>query len=59
MAFFVSAVVFHYTIHRRAVSSDFPRPNIKLVAWASLVLWAGVIFGGIFIGFIYPGLSIG
>ena len=59
MAFFVSAVIFHYTIHRKAVASDIPPPNGKLVACVSLVLWAGVIFGGIFIGFVYPGLSIG
>ena len=58
MVFFVSAVIFHYTIHRKAVASDIPPPNGKLVACVSLVLWGGVIFGGIFIGFVYPGLSI-
>jgi hypothetical protein len=50
MAFFVSAVVFHYAVHRKAVSSETLPSNGKLVAWASLVLWAGVVFGGIFIG---------
>jgi hypothetical protein len=59
MVFFVSAVVFHYTIHRKAVASDAPPRNSKAVACVSLALWAGVIFGGIFIGFIYPGLSLG
>ena len=59
MVFFVAAIVFHYTIHRKAVSSDVPPPNGKLVATVSLLLWIGVIFGGIFIGFIYPGLSFG
>ena len=59
MVFFVSAVIFHYTIHRKALSSDVPPANGKLVAWVSLMLWTGVIFGGIFIGFIYPGLGIG
>ena len=59
MVFFVSAIVFHYTVHRKAVASDTPPPNGKLVACVSLVLWAGVIFGGIFIGFVYPGLSLG
>ena len=58
MVFFVSAVVFHYTVHRKAVASDAPPPNGKAVAWVSLALWAGGIFGGIFIGFIYPGLSL-
>jgi hypothetical protein len=59
MAFFVGAVIFHYTAHRKAVASDVPPPNGKLVACVSLALWAGVVFGGIFIGFVYPGLSIG
>jgi hypothetical protein len=59
MVFFVAAVIFHYTVHRKAVASDVPPPNAKLVAWVSLGLWAGVIFGGIFIGFVYPGLSLG
>jgi hypothetical protein len=59
MAFFIAAVIFHYTVHRKAVASDAPPPNGKLVAWVSLLLWCGVIFGGIFIGFVYPGLSIG
>jgi hypothetical protein len=59
MVVLVLAVVFHYTIHRKAVAADAPPPNGKLVAWVSLILWSGVIFGGIFIGFVYPGLSIG
>jgi hypothetical protein len=59
MVFFVSAVIFHYTIHRKAVSSDITPPNGKLIAAVSLFLWCGVIFGGIFIGFVYPGLSLG
>jgi len=59
MAFFVAAVAFHYTIHRKAVSSDAPPSNGKLVACVSLILWLGVIFGGIFIGFINPGLELG
>ena len=57
MVFFVSAVVFHYTIHWRAVESAAPPHNRKTIACVSMILWAGVIFGGIFIGFIYPGLS--
>jgi hypothetical protein len=58
MVFLVSAVVFHYTIHRKAVASETPPRNGKLLAGISLILWAGVVFGGIFIGFIYPGLSV-
>jgi hypothetical protein len=59
MIFFVSAVIFHYTIHRKAVSADTPSSNGKIVACTSLFLWAGVIFGGISIGFVNPGLGIG
>jgi hypothetical protein len=57
MFFFVAAVIFNYTIHRKAVSSETPPPHGKLVASVSLALWVLVIFGGIFIGFIYPGLG--
>ncbi len=59
MVFFISAVIFHYTVHRKAVASDTPPTNGKLVAWVSILLWCGVVFGGIFIGFVYPGLSLG
>jgi hypothetical protein len=58
MVFFVSAVTFHYTIHRRALASGTLPHNGKAIACVSLVLWAGVLFGGIFIGFIYPGLGL-
>ena len=58
MIFFASAVIFHYTIHRKTVSSETPPSSGKMVACASLVLWAGVIFGGISIGFVNPGLNI-
>jgi hypothetical protein len=58
MVFFVSAVGFHYTIHRRVLQPETPPHNGKAIACVSLILWAGVIFGGIFIGFIYPGLSL-
>jgi hypothetical protein len=57
MVFFISGVAFHYTIRRRALASDVPSDNGKLVAAVSLILWGGVVFGGIFIGFIYPGLG--
>jgi hypothetical protein len=57
MLFFVSAIAFHYTVHRKTIASDTPPPNGKLVASVSLILWAGVVFGGIFIGFLYPGLG--
>jgi len=56
MFFFVSAIVFNYTIHRKAVQSD--TPNGKAVACISLALWACVVFGGIFIGFLNSTLDI-
>jgi hypothetical protein len=51
MFFLVLALIFHYTIHRKTVVTDAPTGG-KLVACVSLGLWACVIFGGIFIGFL-------
>jgi hypothetical protein len=56
MVFFVSAIVYNYTIHRKALKAD--SPNGKRAACISLILWAGVIFGGIFIGFLNSTLDI-
>ncbi|MDP9113485.1 MAG: hypothetical protein M3O20_07360 [Acidobacteriota bacterium] len=51
------AIVFHYTIHRKVVLGN-PSPGLgKLVAMVSIALWVGVVFGGIFIEFVKPGLS--
>lgn len=52
MVLFIAAIVFHYTIHRNAVASDTPASNGKAIACISMLLWAGVVFGGIFIGFL-------
>ena len=57
MAFLILAIVFNYTIRRKALSSKPSPAYSKLVASISLVLWAGVIFGGIFIAFVNEGLS--
>jgi len=43
MAVLVIAIVFNYTIHRQ------PNRAPRLIAGISLLLWTGVIFGGIFI----------
>jgi hypothetical protein len=51
------AIVFNYTIHRRAVSPGASPVGSKLLACISLGLWSGVLFGGIYIGFIEEGLS--
>jgi hypothetical protein len=56
MFFFVLAIIFNYTIHRKVVQSD--GPNGKLIACVSLVLWSCVLFGGIFIGFLNSTLDI-
>ena len=56
MACLVAVLVFNYTIHRKVVQSDAPPGSAKIVAGISLVLWASVVFGGIFIAFINPGL---
>src|SRR5258708_29559895 len=53
------AIMFHYTVHRRVVSSKTGAVRVKLVACVSLVLWASVVFGGIFIAFVEPGLRFG
>lgn len=51
MVFLVLAIVFNYTIHRRTAMADRPAGG-KFVACVSMVLWACVVFGGIFIGFL-------
>jgi len=56
MACLLAAIIFHYTIHRKVVSSDASNAYGKWVACLSLALWGFVIFGGIFIGFVNAGL---
>jgi uncharacterized membrane protein YfcA len=58
MACLALAIIFHYTIRRKTLASPKSRPNAKVVALVSLALWAGVIFGGIFIGFVNDGLKL-
>lgn len=57
MVFFVSAIIFNYTIHRKVVQSDAPGGG-KAVACISLALWFCVVFGGIFIGFLNSTLDL-
>ena len=52
MAILLLALVFHYTIHGRAVRPGASPGWGRLAACVSLALWAGVIGGGIFIGFV-------
>jgi hypothetical protein len=51
MVCLVLAIVFNYTVHRKMVQSGKSTAWNKLVACVSLLLWAGVVGGGIFIGF--------
>jgi len=52
MAFLVLGLVFNYTIHRKAALSDASGARAKWIACVSLLLWAGVIAGGIFTAFV-------
>lgn len=45
------ALIFHYTIHQKLAFEDAPLQRTRWVAIASLLLWAGIVFGGIFIAF--------
>jgi hypothetical protein len=57
MAFLILAIIFNYTIHRKVVLSGASPGFTKLVACVSMLLWMGVVFGGIFIGFLNPTLD--
>jgi len=57
MACLLLAIAFNYTIHRRALASHLSPRAARLVACISLVLWVSVIFGGIFIAVVRPGLT--
>jgi hypothetical protein len=52
-----AAIVFHYTIERKVVLSGASPGKSKLVALVSLALWAGVLFGGTYIGFVGRGIT--
>src|SRR6185437_14577752 len=58
MIFLVLAILFNYTIHRKAARSEVPPKHAKAVAFTSLGLWSAVVFGGIFPAFINQGLSL-
>ena len=52
MVALVLAIVFNYTIHRKAALADASGSRAKLVACVSLTLWVAVIAGGLFIAFV-------
>src|SRR5258708_1409545 len=43
MVFLVLAIVFNYTLHRKAALADAHGSRAKVIACVSLVLWTGVI----------------
>jgi hypothetical protein len=53
------AIIWQYTIRRKAAMSETSTVTSRLVAILSLLLWCSVIFGGIFIGFVDIGLGFG
>ncbi len=57
MAVLVIAIIFNYTIHKKALSKQFSGVSARLIAGFSLLLWTGVIFGGIFIAVVPAGLG--
>lgn len=46
------ALLFHFTLHRRAVRPDAPPVAARLAGAMSLLLWTTVVFSGRFIAFI-------
>jgi hypothetical protein len=46
------ALLFHFTIHRRALRSDIPPIAARLAGAMSLLLWTAVVAGGRMIAFI-------
>jgi hypothetical protein len=49
----LAAIVFNFTIHRKVATSPDTSPGVaKLTAIVSLLLWFGVVFGGVFIAFV-------
>ena len=49
---FLLAVIFHYTVHAKVVSSNSSKGVNAAVGAVSTLLWITVVFGGIFIAFI-------
>lgn len=49
----VVAIIYNFTIHRKVAASPTVSPGVAmLTAVVSLLLWAGVLFGGVFIAFV-------
>lgn len=49
----VVGIIYNFTIHRKVAASPNVSPGVaKLTAIVSLLLWAGVLYGGMFIAFV-------
>jgi len=49
MVLLVLAIGFNYTMHRPSALGRYAQPASRAIGVVSLLLWTGVIFGGIFI----------
>ena len=58
MLFLVLAIVYNYTAVRKTAASNPPPGGGKTVGIIAMTLWACVVFGGIFIGFLTSTLDI-
>jgi hypothetical protein len=45
------ALIFHFTVHQKRAFDDAPLDRTRWVGAVSLLLWASIVFGGIFIAF--------
>jgi len=52
MVVLMIALLFHFTLHRRAVRPDASPVAARLAGAMSLLLWTTVVFSGRFIAFI-------
>jgi uncharacterized protein DUF6644 len=46
------AILYHYTVHRKAALASASGGTAKLVSGLSLALWVSVVAGGLFIAFV-------
>ena len=52
MVLLVLAIIFNYTVHKKAVLSGASPGRAKTMAWISILLWVGVVAGGLYIAFV-------
>lgn len=52
MVLLVLAIIFNYTVHKKTVLSGASSGRAKTMAWISILLWVGVVAGGLYIAFV-------